>query len=117
MRYRKLDVDGDYTFGGGQTDFYRDVPEAPAQAVKTRLHLERGTWFLDKNEGMPWQPEVLGNRTASTRDIAVMSHTLNTQGVREILEYNSNLNRDTRGFVVDLTIDTIYGKAQLVEPI
>lgn len=33
MRYRKLDENGDYSFGGQQADYYRDTPLAVAQAV------------------------------------------------------------------------------------
>lgn len=109
MRYRKLDASGDYTFGQGQSDFWRDVPEAPAQAVRTRLELWRGQWFLDTREGMPWKTEVLGNRTANTRDPAIRQRALGTQGIRSILEYSSSLNRETRAFSAVMTVDTIYG--------
>ena len=37
MRYRKLDANDDYVFGGGQVDFHKDTPEGVGQAVKTRL--------------------------------------------------------------------------------
>lgn len=112
MRYRKLDESGDYSFGQGQDNFWRDVPEAPAQAVQTRLNLWQGQWFLDTREGMTWKTEVLGNRTANTRDPAVRQHVLGSQGITEILEYSSNLNRETRAFSVVMTVDTVYGVSQ-----
>lgn len=116
MRYRKLDADGDYSFGHGQADFYRDVPEAPAQAVRTRLKLWLGDWYLDLREGMPWVTKVLGKGTANTRDIAITSHALGTQGVTRITGYASSLDRDTRSFTGQMTIDTIYGAATVKEP-
>lgn len=114
MRYRKLDENGDYTFGRGQEDFWRDTPEAPAQAVLTRLNLWQGQWFLDTREGMTWKTQVLGNRTTRTRDPAVRNRVLGTQGITGILEYSSNLDRDTRAYSVVMTVDTIYGVAQPV---
>lgn len=111
MRYRKLDANGDYVFGGGGANFWKDQPEAVAQSVMTRLFLFQGEWFLDTNEGMTWKTEVLGVRTANTRDPAIRSRVLGTQGVTAITEYSSSLNRDTRAFSVNLKIDTIYGAA------
>jgi len=113
MRYRKLDENGDYTFGQGAADFYKDVPEAPAQAVLTRLFLFQGEWFLDRREGMTWKTQVLGNRTASTRDPAIRRHVLKTRGIKKILEYNSQVDRNTRKYSVQMTLDTIYGPITL----
>lgn len=112
MRYRKLDASGDYSFGQGQDNIWVDVPEAPAQAVQTRLNLWEGQWFLDTREGMPWKTEVLGNRTANTRDPAVRQRALGSMGVRGILQYSSNLDRETRAFSVSMIIDTVYGVSQ-----
>lgn len=111
MRYRKLDPDGDYSFGRGSADFWVDVPDAVAQAVKTRLFLFEGEWFLDSREGMTWNTEVLGVRTANTRDPAIRRRVLGTQGAKSLLDYSSSLDRDARDFSVNLTIDTIYGVA------
>lgn len=111
MKYRKLSPEGDYSFGNGTADFWKDQPEAVAQAVQTRLFLFRGEWFLDATEGMTWKTEVLGVRTANTRDPAIRRRVLGTQGCKSITDYSSSLNRDTRGFSVNLTIDTIYGAA------
>lgn len=110
MKYRKLSPDGDYQFGNGAADFWVDQPEAVAQAVQTRLGLWQGDWFLDTTEGMTWKTEVLGVRTANTRDPAIRRRVLGTAGVKAIMAYSSNLNRDTRAFSVDtLKLDTIYG--------
>lgn len=113
MRYRKLDQNGDYQFGNGAADFWKDQPEAVAQSVQTRLFLFRGEWFLDSTEGMTWKTEVLGVRTANTRDPAIRRRVLGTTGVKAITAYSSSLNRDTRAFSVNLTIDTIYGPTAL----
>lgn len=113
MRYRKLDASGDYSFGNGAADFWKDRPEGVAQAVQTRLFLFEGEWFLDLREGMTWNTQVLGVRTANTRDPAIRRRVLGTTGVNAILAYSSDLNRDSRGFSVGMTIDTIYGPATL----
>lgn len=116
MKYRKLDSDGDYSFGHGSTDWWTDVPDAPAQAVHTRLGLWQGEWFLDSREGMPWTTEVLGKYTESTRDVAIKDHILQTEGVTSIEDYYSDLNRDTRFFSGGVTVNTVYGSVSIVEP-
>lgn len=117
MRYRKLDANGDYSFGHSAADFWVDVPDAPAQAVKTRLHLDQGEWFLDAAEGTPWRTKVLGKRTESTRDAVIRSRILGTQGVTGISAYFSDLGRDARAFTAGATIDTIYGRTAIAEPL
>lgn len=115
MRYRKLSSTGDYTFGHGQSDFWRDVPDAVAQSVQTRLRLQTGTWFLDLNEGIDWRTKVLGKYTADVRDTTIRSRILGTTGVTEITAYSSSLNRETRGFSVNTTISTVYGATTVNE--
>jgi hypothetical protein len=115
MRYRKLDANGDRIFGHQQSDFWRDVPDAPAQAVVTRLHMELGEWFLDVTDGTPWKTRVLGKYTGSTRDPTIRSRILGTQGVTGISDYSSNLDRDTRAFSANATVDTQYGQVVIAE--
>ncbi|ALK30466.1 hypothetical protein [Burkholderia plantarii] len=109
MLYRKLDADGDYTFGGGMNDFLEDTPEAVAQAVLTRLRLLRGEWFLDTTAGMPWAGAVLGKNTQGTADAAVRACILDTLGVTEIAAYASEIDAATRTLRVTARIGTIYG--------
>jgi hypothetical protein len=108
MRYRKLDADGDYVFGGQQADFYKDSPDAVGQAVLTRLRLARGEWFLDTTEGTPWD-RVLGKYTSGTYDAAIRQRILGTQGVLSLAAYTSTLKSEQRALSVTATINTIYG--------
>jgi len=111
MRYRKMDANGDMVFGGGQAAFWRDVPEAPAQAVMTRLRLQLGEWFLDTSDGTPWKTRVLGKYTAPFRDPVIRARMLGTAGVTGIAAYYSTVDSETRQFAVGATIDTVYGQA------
>ena len=109
MRYRALDASGDYSLGGGISAFYVNTPDAVAQAVKTRLALWSGEWFLDTTDGTAWPTGVLGRNTEATRDAVIRNRILTTPGVNVILSYSSSLDRATRTFNVSVTLDTIYG--------
>jgi hypothetical protein len=115
MRYRELDANGDSTFCSGQTRFLVNSPEAVAQAVKTRLALIQGEWFLDQAEGVPYATKILGTGTQATRDIAVQNTILNTKGVKAITAYSSSVEPNTRKFSVSETLDTIYGETSITQ--
>lgn len=110
MRYRRLDANGDYSFGGQQLDYFRDTPMAVAQAVETRLMLFRGEWFLDTTEGTPWMMEILGKNTQTTYDAAIRQRILGTPGVTELLGYSSDLDTEARRVAIAATINTVYGQ-------
>lgn len=113
MRYRQLDADGDYVFGGEQADFHRDTPGAVAQAVLTRLKLFEGEWFLDTTAGTPWRTEVLGKYTGGVYDAVIRQRILDTQGVTELAAYAASLDVERRALSVAATINTQYGTAQV----
>lgn len=113
MRYRKLDANGDYTFGQGAGNFWRDQPEAVAQAVQTRLGLSQGEWFLDTSAGTPYNSKILGAGTISSYDLAIQSEIANTAGLLSIDEYSSGVDPSTRKAQVNATITTIYGQTSV----
>lgn len=113
MRYRKEDVTGDYAFGPGSA-FLVDSPEAVAQAVRTRLKLYAGEWFLDKREGLDLDM-VLGYGTQMTRDREVQRVISGTTGVQRIVSYSSDVV--DRNFTVSCTVETIYGVTTISEVI
>jgi hypothetical protein len=127
VRYRKLSPPpftnvfnlqgGDYSFGHSATDFYIDVPEAPAQLCLTRLGLFLGDWFLDLTDGTDWNAEVLGRLTESTRDPIIQLRILGTKNVTGIISYSSSLDRNTRKFGVSAQIDTTFGAIEIQGPI
>lgn len=113
MKYRKLDDEGDFTFGHGDLDYHKDSPEAAAQAVKTRLMLWAGEWFLDQEEGTPWGLRVLGKNRAADYDPLIRLRILETQGVESLESYESVWDENSRKLEIAATINTIYGQASV----
>lgn len=113
MRYRALDLNGDYTFGRGRSEFLENTPEAVAQAVQTRLRLITGEWFLDQEEGTPYPTKILGYNTATTFDQAIQERILGTAGVDRIVSYSSVV--ENRNLTVTATISTIYGPVNFTQ--
>lgn len=115
MRYRKLDDNGDYSFGHRLADFHHDTPEAVAQAVGTRLRLLLGEWFLDADEGTPYVPAVLGKHTRETMNPAIRERILDTRGVTGLTSYSFSASGETRRLSVQAGIETVYGAAAVQE--
>ncbi len=113
MKYRKLDANGDYIFGGSG-EFHIDTPEGVAQAIKTRLLLMTYEWFLDSNEGTHYSPDIIGYGTAATRDPAVIDRILGTPGVQEILKYSSSVDAQ-RVFRVNALVQSIHGIVEITQ--
>ena len=109
--YRKLDENGDYTFGR-RNAFYSDT-EAVAQAVKTRLLHFKGEWWEDLTDGTPFFQEIAGHffpfaDDPSQVDLIFSERILGTQGVNEITAFDSRINTQTRTYTASITITTIY---------
>lgn len=120
MRYRKLSESGDYQFGHSGGDFWRDVPDAVGQAVKTRLWLFRGEWFADTGDGTPWggfplsdlvvaQGQILGEWADQMRDLEIKRRILGTEGVQSLIDYSSAYDAAARRLSISARISTIYG--------
>lgn len=106
-----LDENGDMRFGAQQEDFFRDVPEAPAQAVLTRLRLWLGEWFIDVTEGTPYQQAILGKHTSRTVEPAIRKRILETEGVTSIESFSISTDPDNRQVSASAIVNTLYGTA------
>jgi hypothetical protein len=104
------DANGDMVFGNGLLDFYIDSPEAVAQSVQTRLLLWAGEWFLNIEDGTPYQTNVLGTNKAKSAPIAIRERIFKTNGVTEIVSFDYDINAETRHLSIRATINTIYGQ-------
>jgi len=113
MRYRKLDANGDYTFGHGSADFLVNSSAAVAQAVQTTLLLAQGEWFLDVTVGVPYNSQILGYNTQSLYDSVIKQVISNVQGFVSFSSYSSTLNPRTRVLTVSAVINTQFGIAQV----
>ena len=113
MRYRKLSPTGDYQFGNSQADFYRDVPEAPGQAVKTRLTLWVGEWYLNILSGTPYLQNILGKKRQEQADAAVQDRALRTLGVTSLGNYESRVNENTRKLSITFDVNTEFGPTEV----
>lgn len=109
MIYRKLDINGDYTFGLNKGNFLIDTPEAVAQAVKTRLLLIQGEWFLDITAGTPYNAKILGAGRVATFSSALRQVIIETKGVTNIIKFSAFFNAATRKASINATINTLYG--------
>lgn len=113
MRYRKLTNTGDYSFGNGQLDFYRDVPAAVGQSVKTRLLLWLGEWFLNTDDGTPYLEGILGKYSVAQANTIIQDRVLATENVVSIENYQSNIDTENRKLTVQFDLNTIFGPTQV----
>lgn len=113
MKYRKLDENGDMTFGAGLDNYFIDSAEAVAQSVFTRLRMWLREWYLDTNDGTPYYQQVLGKHTQTEAVQAIYQRIRNTSGVNRITEFSTAFDPDTRRLRIDVTLDTIYGEVKV----
>lgn len=116
MQYRRLDENGDYSFGRGSQDFNSGTL-AVAQAIKTRLLLLRGEWWEDTEEGLPLFQNILSQsgspENLQSVDLLIKDRISSTSGVKSILNYVRTF--EDRTLSISCTVETIYGDATIEE--
>lgn len=113
MRYRKLSSNGDYVFGSGKNDFLVNSPETVAQAILSRLKLWLGEWFADTSDGTGWNQSIVGKHSKNLYELTLRQRVLETPGVSNIVDFQSSLDAETRHLTVSMTVNTIFGEADL----
>ncbi|SJZ58479.1 hypothetical protein [Megasphaera cerevisiae] len=108
MIYRKLDANGDYTFGANSGNFLSGV-EAVAQAIGTRLKLFTNEWWENFDEGLPLWDKILGQHDRDTAIKLIKERILGTDGVTNIASMDTDWNADTRSLSFTAVVDTEYG--------
>lgn len=110
MSYRRLDSNGDYTFGNGLGNFLTGR-YAVAQAISTKLKLLMGEWSFNTQDGLPFFQSIAGyagkNKTAVDRIIA--SRILDVPNVNSILNISSTYTSSTRTYAFTCWANTAFG--------
>lgn len=115
MKYRKLDSQGDYTFGLGPAGFYTGTT-AVAQAIYTSLRLLQGEWWEDTSRGLPLFQSILGQPGTPEHvraiDMLVQETILKVQDVVQIKSFQSSYaNRQYA--IQSCVVQTKYGDVVL----
>lgn len=108
LRVRKQDINGDMSFGHGDSDFLIDNSAAVGQLLLTRLLLWTNQWFLDLTQGTPYLERILGKSTASVRNAAIRDRILTTFGVLSISDFSATVNTQARHLEISAKVTTIF---------
>ncbi len=108
MRVRRIDKDGDWTFGRGRNS-YAATSESVAQRVRTRLQSFIGDWFLDLDHGLPWFARMEKPADLAVLEADVKRCVLETPGVQTLTTFSIVLDPDTRKCTIAVNGTDIYG--------
>jgi hypothetical protein len=106
MKVRRLDGDGDWTFGNGKANYLKDN-NAVLQNVATRIKSFKNDWFLDGEAHIDWFT-ILGSKENKQTIINEIERVaLSTEGVMKInlIELSKSDNRSAK---ISIVLDTIY---------
>lgn len=119
MLYRRLDSNGDYILGQGNSQFLSGS-EAVAQAITTHLKLLLAEWWEDVDNGLPLWQSILGQLGSETNllsiDNVVKNRILSTKSgnlnlVSSIDDYTRTYDAATRIYSFEAIITTIYSES------
>lgn len=114
MIYRKLDTNGDYTFGGNKNDYTKDN-DAVRQAVQTRLKLLKYEWWENLDDGLPLWQQIMASRNKKAAEKAIRDRIDGTEHVKAILLFEPSWDNDNRSLTIHVTLSTEYGTLDLSE--
>jgi len=79
-----------------------------AQKVKQALLTIKGEWFLNEELGVPYL-EILGQKNpASLISTILISHIMRVEGVKEIISFEVEEDKQSRTMVIRLEIKDIF---------
>jgi hypothetical protein len=107
--FRAIDTDGDFVFGHGGRDYFREDGAISAD-IKTALllFLRDAFWAID--EGIDWWALLGGKNPQAQTEILLQTRRtiLSREGVLRVNDLTYTLDRNTRALSVQYNIDTIY---------
>jgi hypothetical protein len=106
MTVRRIDKDGDWTFGQNDANYISKGDEV-RQNVVTRIRSFKYDWYMDTQAHIDWLNILsnLNNRQTIIREIERV--TLDTDGVKDVLEI-SIVKLTQRNATITLRFTTIF---------
>lgn len=106
MIVRRIDVDGDWTFGSGVSNYLRDN-QAIAQNIATRLRSFVNDCFFDTQAGVDWF-NFLGSKNQVGLILAIKLVIMNTQNVTSLNDLNTVLDPVSRNLSITYSVNTVF---------
>lgn len=110
MKYRRLDSNGDMTFGQGKYNYLVDK-EAVGQAILTKLKLLENEYWEDIEDGTPLFQKILTQKATAEGinaiDIIIKTRILEVPRVVAISNFKSRV--EDRRYFAELDVETEYG--------
>lgn len=113
MRTRRLDANGDWTFGRGRSS-YATKSECVRQKVETRLRSFKQDWFLNLDHGINWFGNMARRGTRVKLEAEIRSCILQTEGVKTLTAFASQYQPKNRKLTITATFTDIYGNSSEV---
>ena len=111
-----LNDQGDIDLGTNFTmSLVKTKEQLTKQKIKIALNTNRGEWAFNINFGVPWLRNEYNNISILTKvpkgifDSAIKDAILTREGVVEILEYRSVVDKVTRKITVEAKVETEQG--------
>ena len=111
-----LNDQGDIDLGTNFTmSLVKTKEQLTKQKIKITLNTNRGEWAFNINFGVPWLRNEYNNISILTKvpkgifDSAIKDAILTRDGVVEILEYTSVVDKATRKITVEAKVETEQG--------
>ena len=112
MRVRKVDLNGEWTFGKGKSNYAVDQ-DAVTQKIASRLRSFLGDCFFDITHGIDWW-NILGSKRPLSIGIEVRQQILDTEGVTKLIELSDVLDED-RNVSLVYSASTVYSVTEPIE--
>lgn len=106
MATRRIDDNGDWTFGQGTANYLIGAPEV-LQNVITRIKSFQNDWYLDTKQCIDWFNILANRNNQKIIEDEVSNVVFTTAGVRKVYEVKI-LNITKRDANIYVKFDTIY---------
>ena len=106
MIFREIDSDGDWNFGAGKQSYATDA-KAIELNIKTRILSWLEDCFFALQEGVDWKNRLDSSQQDALTD-EIRTLLLQSSGVTGINSVRSTFNPETRLFLIQYDIETIF---------